>query len=214
MHHNIPKTPARSRTRSEAKTPLTPSVLSGLSNLSLASTPAKRQGARTKTRSVSSVYDTTNPFIAPPSFAQQSRPSSPIKRTTSSGIPLSEAFKRQANGGVIRKGGVESRLEVVTRDYVPPPKPEIKRSKSTPAVVGNSASLKSVLTLLSRIGWAQTNAIGSSLIAIRLRPTLIYIPSLPHSSIYLIPHRHLQRQAPRITLQATRLDLPQQRGFL
>ena len=139
MHHNIPKTPARSRTRSEAKTPLTPSVLSGLNNLSLAS-PTKRQGGRTKTKSVSSVYDTTNPFIAPPSFAQPSRPSSPIKRTTSSGIPLSEAFQRQANGGVIRKGGVESRLEVVTRDYVPPPKPEIKRSKSTPAVVGYSTS--------------------------------------------------------------------------
>ncbi len=135
MHPNIPKTPARNRTRSEAKTPLTPSVLSGLSNLCLGSSPTKRQGARTKTKSIPSSYDTTNPFIAPPSFAQQSRPSSPIKRTTSSGIPLSEAFQRQANGGVIRRGGVESRLEVVTRDYVPPPKAEIKRSKSTPAVV-------------------------------------------------------------------------------
>ena len=38
---------------------------------------------------------------------------------------------------MIRKGGVESRLDVVTNDYVPPPKPEIKRSKSTPAVVSH-----------------------------------------------------------------------------
>lgn len=30
---------------------------------------------------------------------------------------------------------MESRLEVVTRDYVPPSKHEVKRSKSTPAVV-------------------------------------------------------------------------------
>ena len=135
MHPNLPKTPARNRTRSETKTPLTPSVLAGLGNLCLAPSPAKRAGPRTKTKSISGSYDTTNPFIAPPSFAQRSRPSSPIKRTTSSGIPLSDAFQRQANGGVIRKGGVESRLEVVTRDYVPPLKAEIKRSKSTPAVV-------------------------------------------------------------------------------
>ncbi|KAF8627145.1 hypothetical protein AX17_006362 [Amanita inopinata Kibby_2008] len=134
MFMNQPKTPARSRTRSEAKTPLTPSILTGLNNLSLVSSPTKRPGPRTKTKSSSGPYDLTNPFIAPPSFKQPSRPSSPIKRTTSSGIPLSESFQRQASNGVIRKGGVESRLDVVTRDYLPPPKPEIKRSKSTPAV--------------------------------------------------------------------------------
>lgn len=55
-------------------------------------------------------------------------------------IPNSESFQRQASGGVIRKGGVESRLDVVTRDYVPPPLPkyEVKRSKSTPATVSIS----------------------------------------------------------------------------
>lgn len=103
-----PKTPSRRhRTRSEAKTPLTPSLVSGLNNISLAS---------------------TNPFVV-------SRPSSPVKRTTSAGIPVSDSLQRQASVGVIRKGGVESRLDVVTRDYVPPPKPEIKRSRSTPATV-------------------------------------------------------------------------------
>jgi len=50
--------------------------------------------------------------------------------------PKTPSLERQAKGGVIRKGGVESKLEVVTLDYVPPPKHEIKRSKSTPAVVG------------------------------------------------------------------------------
>ncbi|RDB24148.1 WD repeat-containing protein slp1 [Hypsizygus marmoreus] len=100
-----PKTPSRRhRARSDAKTPLTPSLVSGINNISL------------------------NPFVV-------SRPSSPIKRTTSSGIPISDSLQKQASAGVIRKGGVESRLDVVTRDYVPPPpKPEVKRSRSTPAV--------------------------------------------------------------------------------
>ncbi|KAF9466405.1 WD40-repeat-containing domain protein [Collybia nuda] len=108
-----PKTPSRRhRTRSEAKTPLTPSLVSGINNISLAS---------------------TNPFVI-------SRPSSPVKRTTSSGIPVSDSLQRQASVGVIRKGGVESRLDVVTRDYVPPPKSEIKRSRSTPAANRNGVN--------------------------------------------------------------------------
>ena len=93
--YNQPKTPSRGRARSEARTPLTPSIFSSINNLSLASSPTKR--------------------------------SSRLQASTGTG------------GGVIRKGGVESRLEVVTRDYVPPPPPkyEIKRSKSTPASVWN-----------------------------------------------------------------------------
>ena len=94
--YNQPKTPSRGRARSEARTPLTPSIFSSINNLSLASSPTKR--------------------------------SSRLQASTGTG------------GGVIRKGGVESRLEVVTRDYVPPPPPpkyEVKRSKSTPASVWN-----------------------------------------------------------------------------
>ncbi|KAF8148466.1 WD40-repeat-containing domain protein [Crassisporium funariophilum] len=131
--YNQPKTPSRHRSRSEAKTPLTPSILSGLNNISLASSPTKRSsrpGAPTKSKASTGPFDTTNPFIAPQS---KSRPSSPVKRIATGGIPNSDSFQRQASGGVIRKGGVESRLDVVTRDYVPPPKPEIKRSRSTPA---------------------------------------------------------------------------------
>ncbi|KDR74842.1 hypothetical protein GALMADRAFT_70215 [Galerina marginata CBS 339.88] len=135
--YNQPKTPLRHRARSEAKTPLTPSILTGMTNVSLASSPTKRNsrpGAPTKSKSTTGPFDTTNPFIAPQSKSRpSSRPASPVKRIGSSGIPNSESFHRQASGGVIRKGGVESRLDVVTRDYVPPPKHEIKRSKSTPA---------------------------------------------------------------------------------
>ncbi|KAF7295183.1 hypothetical protein MIND_01057100 [Mycena indigotica] len=61
---------------------------------------------------------------------------SPVKRSSSS-IPVTDAFQRQASSGVIRKGGVESRIDVVVLDYVPPPisKPaEVKRSRSTPAI--------------------------------------------------------------------------------
>ncbi|KAG6821152.1 hypothetical protein H0H93_005372 [Arthromyces matolae] len=99
-----PKTPSRrNRARSEAKTPLTPSLVNGLANISI------------------------NPFVV------SSRPSSPIKRATSGSIPVSDSLQRQAGAGVIRKGRVESRLDVVTHDYVPPPKVELKRSRSTPA---------------------------------------------------------------------------------
>lgn len=131
---NNPKTPSRQRARSEAKTPLTPSILSGMNNVSLASSPTKRSSrpAPSKGKSSTAPFDTTNPFIAPQA---KSRPSSPVKRIASAGIPTADSFQRQASGGVIRKGGVESRLDVVTRDYVPPPKHEVKRSKSTPAVV-------------------------------------------------------------------------------
>ena len=68
---------------------------------------------------------------------------SPIKRVISgSGIPLSDDMQRQAGGGVIRKGGVESRLDVVTIDIVPRAKSEGKRSRSTPATVGVSGRLE------------------------------------------------------------------------
>ncbi|KAJ3492031.1 hypothetical protein NLI96_g336 [Meripilus lineatus] len=114
-----PKTPSRHRSRSETKTPLTPSLVAGLNSISFAS-PTKGGKA-----------DITNPFIS-------SRPSSPIKRTTTGAINVSDSLQKQARGGVIRKGGVESRLDVITRDYVPPkpskpPKSETKRSRSQPS---------------------------------------------------------------------------------
>jgi hypothetical protein len=86
---------------------------------------------------------------------------SPIKRATSTSIPLSDAFQRQASGGVIRKGGVESRLDVVTLDYVPPPKSvEVKRSRSTPVIVSRFLPLSITKLIVFRIS---RNATGSSL---------------------------------------------------
>ncbi|KAF4598152.1 ubiquitin-protein transferase activating protein [Pleurotus pulmonarius] len=131
-----PKTPSRQRARSEAKTPLTPSILSGINSLSLApsnSSPTKRPKAALRSKSSTSAFDTTNPFIA--SARPRSRPASPSKRQASGGINVADSLQRQAGGGVIRKGGIESRLDVVTRDYIPPPQPksEIRRSRSTPA---------------------------------------------------------------------------------
>jgi cell division cycle protein 20 (cofactor of APC complex) len=46
---------------------------------------------------------------------------------------VTDSLAKQASGGIIRKGGAESRIDVITRDYVPPPKTEMKRSRSTPA---------------------------------------------------------------------------------
>ncbi|KAH9064552.1 WD40-repeat-containing domain protein [Lactarius vividus] len=121
-----PKTPTRHRSRSDvAKTPLTPSLLiSGFNNVTISS-PTKTGGNKS---SKYSVADITNPFIS------RSRPVSPVKRATSGSINVTESLQRQASSGVIRKGGVESKLNVVSRDYVPPPKPEAKRSRSTPAM--------------------------------------------------------------------------------
>ena len=137
--YNQPKTPSRARARSEAKTPLTPSIFSSMNNISLASSPTKQRssrpgGAPLKSKPSTNAFDMTNPFIS--SSQSKSRVSSPVKCIAAGGIPNSDSFQRQASGGVIRKGGVESRLDVVTRDYVPPPpKYEVKRSKSTPASV-------------------------------------------------------------------------------
>ena len=46
---------------------------------------------------------------------------------------MTDSLAKQASGGIIRKGSAESRIDVITRDYVPPPKTEMKRSRSTPA---------------------------------------------------------------------------------
>ena len=113
-----PKTPSRFRSRSDAKTPLTPSLISSFNAISLS--PRKHAHAA----------DLSNPFLA------RSRPSSPVKRTTS-GTAVSSS-SGLTHGGVIRKGGVESRLEVVSHDYHPTQvnqntRPELKRSRSTPS---------------------------------------------------------------------------------
>jgi cell division cycle 20, cofactor of APC complex len=68
---------------------------------------------------------------------------SPVERAATGALTVSDSLSRQAGGGVVRKGGVDSRLDVVTlaKDNAPPasakgPKQqETKRSKSTSAVV-------------------------------------------------------------------------------
>jgi cell division cycle protein 20 (cofactor of APC complex) len=107
---NHPKTPSRFRSRSDAKTPLTPSIVAQFNAVSLGS-PQKRAHPA----------DLSNPFLV------RSRAASPVKRTTSAAAPAPTS-----NAGVIRKGGVESRLDVVSHDYHPP-RPELKRSRSTPS---------------------------------------------------------------------------------
>ncbi|KAJ3965585.1 WD40 repeat-like protein [Lentinula raphanica] len=110
----------------------------GISQISLNTSPSKQRTGKThaKSSSSSNPFDTTNPFIQPSTSTSRSRsrsrPASPVKFATGA-IPVSEDLKGQAGGGLIRKGGVElSRLDVVSRDYIPP-KPEVKRSRSTPA---------------------------------------------------------------------------------
>jgi cell division cycle 20, cofactor of APC complex len=104
------KTPSSQRSRS----PLTPSIVNRATISSVK-----------RSKSYSKLADTSNPFVS------KSRPVSPVKRATPGALAVSDSLSRQASGGVIRRGGVESRLDVVTRDYVAP---HLKRSRSTPAV--------------------------------------------------------------------------------
>ncbi|KIK07563.1 hypothetical protein K443DRAFT_86715 [Laccaria amethystina LaAM-08-1] len=163
---NSPKTPSRHRSRSETKTPLTPSLTAAMNGVSLASSPVKRSRAKSSSKSSTTTpFNATNPFIAPAS--SRSRPTSPVKRT-SGGIPVSDSFRSQAGGGVIRKGGVESRLDVVTNDYVPPPKAEIKRSKSTPAV--NRAGLDQRDRFITQRETTDIAAVSTTLEQLSLNP--------------------------------------------
>ena len=130
----LPKTPShRHRSRSETKTPLTPSLASGINALNLG---IPRQGSHSPTKGKADV--SFNPFLSsrpssPVKRAQStSRPASPIKRATTGSLQVSDTLQRQASSGLIRKGGVESRIDVITRDYVPPKTQ--KRSRSQPNV--------------------------------------------------------------------------------
>lgn len=146
-----PKTPVRhQRTRSDAKTPLTPSLVSGFNAVNLASGNSYKQA------------DTTNPFLSSsrPSSKRRSRAvshgrvgtssrsGSPVKRPSSGAIDVTKSLQRQASAGVIKRGGIESRMDVVTRDYVPPPKTDTRRSRSQPAVSNCPAILRRSVPIL------------------------------------------------------------------
>lgn len=154
-----PRTPARHRAKSDAasKTPLTPSIISGISNINV-STPANKNTRPTK-YAPPSTGGASNPFVSRPratstrgSSRPTSRPASraasPVKRATSGGLQISESLQKQAGTGVVRKGGVESKLDVMSKGQAPPPRKEIKRSKSTPA--GLRVSIGSVASSFNR----------------------------------------------------------------
>lgn len=102
-----PKTPIRPRP------PLTPSLTAGFDALSLGS-PSK---CRTHIQELIG-----NPFL--------SRPSSPVKQAIG-GFVVNADLQRQANSGVVRRGGFESRMDVVRYDYFPTTQVKTpKRSKS------------------------------------------------------------------------------------
>lgn len=150
----VPKTPSR-RPRADAKTktPLTPSLTAGLNSMSLASSPTKPLRRKKSTKSL--YADTSNPFLAQPSIKKRasavslslskstshigssksrSRPNSPIKLNSDGVFKASEEMQREASGGIVKRGGIESKFDVIVHDYVPP-RIEMKRSKSQPAVM-------------------------------------------------------------------------------
>jgi cell division cycle 20, cofactor of APC complex len=126
-HTKTPKTPSRSRSKSTPKSSLMSLLDVDFVNLTLGS-PTKNQKAI--------AGDITNPFLN----SGQSRPSSPVKKATGFN-PTSAELKRQASMGVLKKGSVESRMEVIFLDHNLPKAPDMKRSKSQPA---SKVCLKSI----------------------------------------------------------------------
>ncbi|KZT20904.1 WD40 repeat-like protein [Neolentinus lepideus HHB14362 ss-1] len=126
------KTPARRRARSATRNALTPSFINNMNSMQIAS-PARQSSKKGETGPT----DSPNPFISRPT----SRNPSPVTRMVSGAIEVTRELKRQASTGVIRKGGIESRMQVVKYDYVPPPpqpKEALKRSKSSASLRAQS----------------------------------------------------------------------------
>lgn len=119
-------TPAHPRGRSDARTPLALCLISGMNGISL-NTPTRRPK-----KSESTALDVSDPCVVPRKQTK-TRSASQVERATTDTIPRS--FQRHASERVVQKGGMGRWLNVVTRDYVQPSKNEIKRSRSTSAVV-------------------------------------------------------------------------------
>ncbi|PPR08014.1 hypothetical protein CVT24_011075 [Panaeolus cyanescens] len=135
----------------------------------------KKSTTASASGSVPAAFDTSvsNPFIT---SSSRSRPSSPVKRplsrSASSNTP-NETLSRQAKAGVIRKGGVESRLEVVTHDYIPQPpaqqpQKDLKRSKSNPGINRSTSSRDRFIT--TRDSTTDLGALSNTLHQMSLNP--------------------------------------------
>ena len=174
-----PKTPAKrsSRLRDEKRTPLSPSLSHGMSNLSLGGeSPSKTESKRGKSKSKSkSTYktktidmtvktklgdgDDSNPFIdrsdiprartyshslsqssydfraALDLSGSRSRPTTPARSITQSGeFIVTDALRREASGGLLTRKEAQPQLDFMKKDFVPPPRKKVTRSKSQPAV--------------------------------------------------------------------------------
>ncbi|EJD01982.1 WD40 repeat-like protein [Fomitiporia mediterranea MF3/22] len=165
-----PKTPAKrsSRLRNEKRTPLSPSLSHGMTNLSLRSTspvkaPSRRSKSTTKTKTVDMVVktkldDTTNPFISKADIPRprtqslseslnydfraaldlsgsRSRPTTPAKSFTETGcFIVTDALRREAAGGLFTRQEAQSQMDLLKKDFVPPPRKKVTRSRSQPAI--------------------------------------------------------------------------------
>ncbi len=128
MYSRTPKTPNRSKSvNATSRGPFTPSMTIDLNLGSLTISSPTKGGRKT------AAGDITNPFLK--TSGPKSRPTSPIKRATGQGnFNVNEELKRQASMGMMRKGAVESRMDVITVDRTLPKPTQMARSKSQPAV--------------------------------------------------------------------------------
>ena len=166
-----PKTPAKrsSRLNSEKRTPLSPSISHGISNISLNSTSPKKSSKRRSksTQKKTRTYDTTvktktgdtsNPFISSSDIPRprtqslskslnydfraaldlsgsSSRPTTPAKKFTEMGsFTITDELRRDASCGLLTRKEIQSQLDVMKKDFVPPPIKKVTRSRSQPAI--------------------------------------------------------------------------------
>lgn len=140
---NSAKTPVRPR---HARPPLTPSAITTNFN-ALSLSPSKS----TINTGSGAVADSSNPFL------ERKTSSSPAKRSRQNsyhGVVNMEHMKQQAQRGIIRPGGLETKFDVVKHDYIVPVKGDgsnggsagsspRKRSSSVGASIGRSRKLSS-----------------------------------------------------------------------
>ncbi|KAL5498051.1 SLP1 [Sanghuangporus vaninii] len=166
-----PKTPAKrsSRLNSDKRTPLSPSISHGISNMSLGSSSPKKsskkrnKSTQKKTRTYDMTVqtktgDTSNPFICSSDIPRprsqslskslnydfraaldlsgsNSRPTTPVRKFTDMGsFTITDELRREASCGLITRKELQSQLDVMKKDFVPPPRKKVTRSRSQPAI--------------------------------------------------------------------------------
>lgn len=155
------KTPVRPR---HARPPLTPSAITTNFN-SLSLSP---------TKGTSNAADSSNPFVQ--------RPSQPKLTTKKSfhgvGVVNMEHMGREAQRGIIRPGGIETKFDVVKHDYVVPTKEDGGSGSSSPRK--RSASVGTLSGSRSRKLSSSQTSVSISIVVLNSKERNLMISCYPY----------------------------------